>query len=104
MGRRQFEAVQKKRRDERTGIGNDWVVQGIEKAIQTVFEETIQKRSGRVGRETAKRGGGKDKGDDVRETAKRRVGKDKGDDVGNGSLVVGRWGEEPHSRTQPAPL
>ena len=79
-------AVQKKRRDERTGIGNDWVVQGIEKAIQTVFEETIQKRSGRVGRETAKRGGGKDKGDDV----------------GNGSLVVGRWGEEPHSRTQPA--
>ena len=36
MGRRQFEAVQKKRRDERTGIGNDWVVQGIKKAIQTV--------------------------------------------------------------------
>ena len=49
MGRRQFETVQKKRRDEWTGIGNDRVVQRIEKAIQKVFEEAIQKRSGWLG-------------------------------------------------------
>ena len=44
-----MEAVQKKRRDEWTGIGNDRVVQRIEKAIQKVFEEAIQKRSGWLG-------------------------------------------------------